>query len=79
LKRRSDVIGIKNFSGSPATRSARSSFGKPKPMMISSAEMPAYTMLFTRNRTRSLIRCSVVRGRVSAIARTSSTVTTPAP
>ncbi len=30
---------MKNFSGSAATRLARSSFGKPNPMVVSSREM----------------------------------------
>jgi len=41
LKRRSAVGGMRNFSGSDATRLSRSALGKPKPIKVSSDETPA--------------------------------------
>jgi len=41
LKRSSDAEGIWNLRGSPATSAARSSFGKAKPITLSSRENAA--------------------------------------
>jgi len=52
LKRWSAGLGIRNLCGSPATSAARSSFGNPKPMIVSSTENAANTIWPTRHFTR---------------------------
>jgi len=72
----SDRLGIANLSGSEATIASRSSFGKANPMTVSSRENARYTREPIRNLTRSRTNASVVRGKLIAAARTSSSITT---
>src|SRR4051794_17407717 len=72
----SDGLGSSNLSGSAATSAARSSRGKPKPIIVPSLEKATNTMRPTRNLTRSRTNASSARGSVEAKARTSSTETT---
>jgi hypothetical protein len=73
----SDSRGSANLPGSAAIRASRSSLGNPNPIVVSSGDTDTYTIFPTRNFTYSRIRCSELRGSVTATARISSSVTTP--
>src|SRR5213596_2207782 len=64
-----------NLAGSEPINASRHSFGNPNPITVSSFEKATYTILPTRNFTRPRTSASVVRGKVLANARTSSSVT----
>src|ERR1700754_5143680 len=72
----SDVRGSVNLSGSAATIAARSSFGKPTPITVSSRENAMKTMRPTRNLIWSRTTTSYERGNDVVTRRTSPTVIT---